>query len=118
MIIVPGLPPLQQTRHSRELGRKIEQLVRDYQREHPDVKESDVRAAVSQLASGGESLETIRRKRILGVVMATLMAGAFAAMAASGGGQFENNTAVWRVIGVVVAVVALGLTAVRMARKD
>lgn len=117
MIIVPGLPPLQQTRHSRELGRKIEQLVRDYQREHPDVKESDVRAAVSQLATG-ESPETTRRKRILGAVMATLLAGAFAAMAASGGGRFENNTTVWRIIGAVVAVVALGLAAVRMARKD
>lgn len=118
MLIVPGLPPMQQTRHSRELGRKVEQLVRDYQREHPDVTEGDVRTALAQLSSGGASPDGLRRKRVLVGVIGGLTAAAFAAMASTGGRGFENSTMTFRIIGVVVAVCAVALLAIRLARRD
>ena len=46
MIIVPGLPPLQETRHSRELSRRIDDAVRDYQRTNPDMTDAEVRTAL------------------------------------------------------------------------
>jgi hypothetical protein len=116
MIIAPGLPPLQQTRHSRELGRRVEQLVRDYQREHPDVSEGDVRAALAQLMST-ESSEAYRRQRVLRVMIAALVAVGFGVIAASGGGRFENNQMVFRIIGLVAAVGGLAFAAIRMARR-
>ena len=118
MLIVPGLPPLQQTRHSRELGRKVEQLVRDYQRENPDVTESDVRSALAQLTQAGEAPEAIRRRRVLGAVIGALAVGAFTAMASTGGSAFENNTMVWRIVGAVVAFGAVVFAAVRLARRS
>jgi hypothetical protein len=118
MIIVPWAPPLHHTRHSRELGKKIEQLVREYQRDHPDVKESDVRAALSQLAASGEPPETTRRKRALGVVIATLLAGSFAAMASTAGGQpFNNDSMLWIVVGVVAAVCGIAIAVIRTVRR-
>ena len=118
MLIVPGLPPLQDTRHSRELGRKVEQLVRDYQRENPDVTEGDVRSALAHLTQGGESSEVIRRRRILGTVIAALTVGAFTAMASTGGELFENNTMVWRIVGAGVALCAVLFAVIRTVRRS
>ena len=118
MLIIPGLPPLQQTRHSRELGRRVEQLVRDYQREHPDVSEGDVRTALAQLSSGEPSVNLARRKRALGAVIAALMVGAFGAMASTGGEFFANNPMIFRIIGVVAAVCGVAIAAVRLSRRD
>ena len=116
MLIVPGLPPLQQTRHSRELGRRVEQLVRDYQRENPEVTEGDVRTALAQLTSATPSPGDLRRKRMLAVAVTALSAGAFAAMAATGGNLFENNKALMPIIGVIAAVGGIMIAAVRLTR--
>jgi len=118
MLIVPGLQPLQQTRHSRELGRRVEQLVRDYQREHPDVTEGDVRTALAQLTSQTTSPDAVRRKRILAVAITTLTAGAFAAMASTGGTLFENNRMLFPIIGVIAAIGGVAIAAIRFSRRD
>ena len=116
MLIVPGLPPLQQTRHSRELGRRVEQLVRDYQRANPDVTEGDVRTALAQLASGTESPDAQRRKRVLAIAIGALTVGAFTAMASTGGDLFENNRMLFPIIGVIAAVAGVAIAAIRLTR--
>jgi hypothetical protein len=116
MLIVPGLPPLQQTRHSRELGRRVEQLVRDYQRENPDVTEGDVRTALSQLTSDTPSPDVARRKRVLAGVIAALLVGAFTAMASTGGELFQNNRMLFPIIGVFAAVAGVAIAAIRLNR--
>ena len=118
MIIVPGLPPLQQTRHSRELGKRVEQLVRDYQRENPDVTEGDVRTAMAQLSSGGPSSDTLRRKRALLAVVGGLTAAGFGMMASTGGKGFENNPLTFRIIGLIAGVCAVVFVAISLARRD
>ena len=117
MIIVPGLPPLQETRHSRELGRKIDQVVREYQNNHPDASLSDVRIALMQITPGGDSPDVMRRKRVLGVALAALGAGVFAFMAASGGRGFDGNMTAWRIIGVVAAVLGVAIAVIRTVRR-
>ena len=118
MLIIPGLPPLQQTRHSRELGKRVEQLVRDYQREHPDVTEGDVRAAFAQLTSSDPpSTDVLRRKRVLAGVVAALAVGAFTAMASTGGTLFENNKTLLPIIGVIAAVCGVAIAAFRISRR-
>ena len=118
MLIVPGLQPLQQTRHSRELGRRVEQLVRDYQREHPDVTEGDVRTALAQLTSETASPDALRRKRVLAVAVGALTVGAFTAMASTGGDLFENNRLLFPIIGVVAAVAGVAIAVIRMAQRN
>ena len=115
MIIVPGLAPLQETRHSRELGRKIDQVVREYQNNHPDASLSDVRIALMQITPGGDSPDVMRRKRVLGVALAAL--GVFAFMAASGGRGFDGNMTAWRIIGVVAAVLGVAIAVIRTVRR-
>ena len=119
MLIVPGLPPLQQTRHSRELGRRVEQLVRDYQRENPDVTEGDVRTALAQLTSSdAPSADALRRKRVLAGVIAALGVGVFTAMASTGGELFQNNRMLLPIIGGVAAVAGVAMAALRLTRRD
>ena len=118
MIIAPGLPPLHQTRHSRELARRVEQAVRDYQRDNPDVTESEVRTALLQSAPGGDAPEVMRRKRMMGLVVAVLMGGVFALVASTGGGRFGEGNAVWQVVGVIGAVIAVAITAIRFASRN
>lgn len=117
MLIVPGLPPQQQTRHSRELGRRVGQLVRDYQRENPDVTEGDVRTALASLATGTPSEEGLRRKRVLSVAIGALTVGAFTAMASTGGELLENNRMLFPIIGVVAAVCGVAIAVIRMGQR-
>lgn len=118
MIIVPGVPAVQETRHSRELTRRIDQLVREYQRDHPDASLSDVRIALIQMTPGGNSPDLIRRKRVAGAVVGALAVGAFTAMASTGGGRFENSTMTWRIIGVVAALLAVTFAVIRTVRRS
>jgi hypothetical protein len=116
MLIIPGPAPLQETRHSRELGRRVEQVVRDYQREHPEMTASEVRAALMHSAPG-DSPDVARRKRILGVAIAAAVAAGFGAMAATGGGRYAATTPGWQIVGAVAAVAAVAITVIRIARR-
>ena len=119
MIIVPGLPPIQETKHSRELGRRIDQVVRDYQRDHPDASLSDVRIALMQMSPGGDSPDVVRRRRMLGIAIGALAAGMFAFMAATGGGsRFENTSTTWRIIGGVAALLGVTIAVIRTVRRS
>ena len=62
MIIIPERPePPPQTPYSRELARRIEQQVRDYKREHPDLTADEVRAALMQSTPAEDSTNFMRR---------------------------------------------------------
>ena len=116
MIIVPGHPPLQHTRHSREIGRRVEETLRDYQRDNPDVTENDVYAALTLIANS-QSTELTRRRRVLAVAIAVLAMGAFTFMASTSGKGLENNPMVLRIVGVAVAVGAIAFAMIRLARR-
>ncbi len=117
MLIVPGLPPLQETRHSRELGRRVEEVVREYQRVHPEMTESEVRAALAHSAPG-DSSDVVRRKRMLAAAIAAAAAAGFVAMAVTGGGRAGPTSVGWGILGVVAAVGAVAVTIIRIARRD
>ena len=118
MLIVPGLPPLQQTSNSRELGRRVEQVIRDFQRDHPEMTEAEVRAALVH-STPGDAPEIVRRKRALGIAIAMLGAGVFTFMASTGGGtRYSGGTGgVWQIIGAVAAICAVVFTLIRLARR-
>ena len=118
MLLTPGAPPLHQTRHSRELARRVEQAVRDYQRDNPDVTESDVRTALLQSAPGGEPPEALRRKRMIGIAVAVAATGAFTLMASTGGGRFDVGRSGWLIVGLVAAVCAVAFTVIRFAHRN
>ena len=117
MIIAPGIPQVQETRHSRELGRKIDQVVREYQRDHPDASLSDVRIALMQMTPGGDSPELSRRKRAATIAIAALGAGVFTFMASTGGAGFEATSTTWRVIGVAAAVLGVAFAVIRRVTR-
>ena len=118
MIIVPGLPPIEETKHSRELSRRIDQLVREYQRDHPDASLSDVRIALMQMAPGGDSPHVVRRRRMLSIALGALAAGVFAFIAATGGGsRFDNSSMTWRIIGGVAALLGVTIAVIRTIRR-
>ena len=117
MIFVPALHTQSPTHHSRELSRRIEQVVRDYQRDNPDASPSDVRIALAQLASG-DSPEAVRRKQALAMVIGFLGVGVFTFMASTGGtGRVGNNSMILIIIGVVAALLGITIAIIRMARR-
>lgn len=118
MLIVPGLAPLQQTSNSRELGRRVEQVIRDYQRDHPEMTEAEVRAALVH-STPGDSPDVVRRRKVFGVAIGALTAAAFGVMASTGGGtRYSGGSGVWLIIGAVAAVCAVAFTLIRLARRN
>jgi hypothetical protein len=116
MLIVPGLPPVQETSHSRELRRRVEQVVRDYQRENSGATEADVHAALALLAQ--DAAPGLRRRRAFAIATGALLAAGFVAMAATGGTAFQNNTLVWRVVGGAAALVAVSIALISLVRRS
>lgn len=116
MIIVPGQPALQETRHSRELSRRVDDVISDYRRANPDVSEGDVRTALLRSAPPGGSPDVMRRKKAALVGVMAAVVGAFTAMS-SNGGKFNNQTAVM-LGGAVVVAAAVAFAVLRLARSD
>jgi hypothetical protein len=117
-MIIPALHAHETTRHSRELSRRIEEVVRDYQRDNPDTSLSDVRIALAQLTPGGESSVAMGRKRALAVVVGALSVGIFTMIASTGGEGFKDTSMTWRIIGVVAALAGVTIAAIRIARRS
>ena len=116
MLIVPGLPPLQQTTNSRELGRRVEQVIREFQSDHPEMTEAEVRAALAQSTPG--DAELVRRRKIFGIAIGALTVAAFTVMASTGGGTRSiGGTGSWQIIAAVAAVCAVAFTLIRLARR-
>ena len=116
MIFIPGTPNVRETRHARELSRRIDQVVREYQSDHPDATPGDVRAALLRLAPDGDEGQ-VSRGRVAGIAAGAVMVGLFTAMAAGGGELFANNTMTWRVIGVVAALLGVTIAVIRTVRR-
>jgi hypothetical protein len=115
MIIIPGQPALQETRHSRELQGRVEKAIREYQREHPDATEADVRIALMK-STPGDAPEVQRRRTAIAVAIAAAVMGAFTATASSGG-NFTSQTWVM-IFGIVAAVGGVAFAAIRLARRS
>lgn len=118
MLIAPGIQPLQETRHSRELARRVDQTVRDYQRDNPDVSLSDIRVALMQSTPGGDSPQVLRRKQALAMAIGFIGVGVFTFMASTGGtGRFTGNTMTWLIMGIAAAALGVTIVIIRMARR-
>ena len=116
MIIVPGTSPSRETRHSRELNKRVDEVVRAYLRDHPDMTEAEIRTALKQSTPGGVSPDVERRRRVAAMGVAAAAVGAFTATA-SAGGSFNSQT--WMlIIGIMAAVAAVAIAAIRLARRD
>jgi hypothetical protein len=118
MIIVPGrsYEPLV-TRHSRELSRRVEQVVRDYQRDNDDVSDEELRSALTlatRATAGEDSL--LRRKRIVvgAVAGAVAMVGA---MVAAGTRTRQPGDMVWVIFVVVAALAGGAIGLLRLSRR-
>jgi hypothetical protein len=117
MIIIPGHPAtLVETSHSRELNRRVDDVIRDYRRDHPDVTDADVSAALMRSAPGRLAPDAARRRRAVAIGVSAALVGMFTAVA-QGGGKLNNQT--WLLVcGVVAVVGAVAIAAIRLARRD
>jgi len=107
------VPTPTQTKHSRELGRRVEHLIREYQREYPELTEDEIRAALSHSSLAGDDVApAVQKRRAVGVALglAGLVAAGLAAMISSGGGGAVsgggNGPLPWLIVAGLVAVLA------------
>jgi hypothetical protein len=111
MMIIPGGSALHETRHSRALGRQLDDVVREYQRTNPDVTDAEVRTALLRLTPSDS------RRRLMAVILGALTAVAFGVMAATGGGRYAPGTLGWRILAIIAAVAGVTIAAIRLARR-
>jgi hypothetical protein len=123
MLIIPAPHPTQAaTRHSRELGKRVEQLVRDYRREHPELTDDEIRAALAQSSLVSDDADQERQQRgkaMVAIALALGIAGLVAALvlgraAETGGGAGSGS---WPVVSIIVAVLVVALAVVRVVSR-
>jgi hypothetical protein len=116
MFMVPFAAPLPHTRHSRELAKHVEQLVRDYRRDHPELTEAEIHTALMQSLPAGASPEAVRRRIAMGIGLAAAVIGAFVAIA-SNAGRMPIDLEPWKVVGIV-ATICVGVVAVLVRARQ
>lgn len=107
---------LQQTRNSRELGRRVEQAVREYRREHPETTDAEVRAALMQSATPGDDEGLISRRRYAAIGMVVAVGLGVLITSLMSPGRSGGSQPGWQFFGVGAAVVAVVFSIVRIAR--
>ncbi|HEX9564417.1 MAG TPA: hypothetical protein VF981_10620 [Gemmatimonadaceae bacterium] len=109
-----------QTRHSRELGNRVEQVIRDFQREHPELTDDEIRAALA-----GSSLVTRHRRQpggrsrqvaLLAGVAAALV-GVVAGALGDSAGDGAGGSLPWMLFGGLAAAVVVLVAVLRIARR-
>jgi hypothetical protein len=116
-IIVPDSAPTQ-TRHSRELGKRVDQVIHEFRREYPELTDDEIRAALDQATPAGAAPRRGAGRRRPAVaamagVAAALAAGIAVAFDGSGGGGTAGDSGsgisliVAGTIAAAVVVVAL-----------
>ncbi len=107
-----------QTRNSRELGRRVEQVVRDFQRDHPELTDAEIRTALAQSVATTDDPETTGRNRRIAVVSTAAalgIAGAILASTQSSGGGTASGE--WKWVSVVVAIIVIALAVIRVVGR-
>ena len=116
MIVAPLHVQHTDTRHTRELSRRVTDVVRDYCRENPDVSDGEVRTALSMSGPPGTSIDVARRRKVVAAAVGAAIMGAFTATANAGG---NVNSQTWLLIGGILAAVGgVAFAAIRLARRD
>ena len=121
MVFVPIIhqPPLLQTRHSRELGLRFDEAVREYKRQHPDLTDVDVRTALAVSLQKVGSPEDEARQRKLAIFVLVAIALVFMGVALAGGSSDQDSEGkAFLILGVVAAVGGIAIAAIRIARRD
>lgn len=104
-----------QTRHSRELSRRFDQVVRDYQRDHPELTDAEIRAALAHSAATSDDGDTPganRRIAVLGIAAALGVAGAV--VAATQGSRGSSTDFQWPILTIIIAIAAVGVAVTRL----
>ena len=117
MYIVPGLnAPEPQTARSRELGGRIEQAIRDFQREHPELTRREIRAALSHsMTLAGQ--DGLQKRRLVSLAVGGGAAAIGAVMAVSGSIAPVSSNVVWIVVAAIVGIGGLAIALMRMTNR-
>lgn len=120
MVFVPIIhqPALLQTRHSRELERRFDDVVREYKRLNPELTDAEVQSALTLSMQKVQSPEQEARQGRVAIMVVvsivTAFAGAVFVSAQSKGG--DNETV--QIVAIVAVVAAIAIAAIRLARRD
>ena len=104
------------TANSRELGRRIDDVVRDFKRDHPNVTDSEVRSALLHSAPTAGANPTNARRAI--AVLVGIMAAFTAGSMVLGDGSTRPGSGVWMYVGVAIGIVGLVFAGIQFARRD
>jgi hypothetical protein len=109
MAFVPHVPRQTASPEAQDLANRIAALIQEYQRNHPDLSERDVRDA---LHAAGEPGVTGRRPAVVATVAAVVAAVGILGFVM----QRSSGAPAWAETGIVAVVVAL-LAIVASARR-
>lgn len=116
MVMIPVVPA--PSRRTRELKERLEQAIRDYERDHPNLTPGEVQHALQIMAAGGARRTDRRAGAVIAALVAVFIAlGAVLADRSAAGGEAAETPWVPVVVGVAVAVLMAIVAFTRMNRE-
>lgn len=111
-----------QTHQSRELASRLEETIRQYKRDHPDLRDEEIQMALAQAGPATVDEEAAVRQRRVALAAVAAVLGVFGAVAAStvgssGGGNDAVSSTTWAIVAGAVAVGAMAIVIVRIIRR-
>lgn len=112
MVMIPVVPA--PSRRTRELTEKLEQAIRDYERDHPNLSPAEIQHALQIMSVGSGRRETRTGVRVIALIIAVAIAvGTTIASRREVAGVDGGSPAPWIGIGVVLLLLGMLMLAVR-----
>ena len=116
MIYVPVVPPQPPSPRTRELADLLGRVIEEYEKHHPKVTDSEVRAALQMAAQSSKGAPPVAAvAAALGV--AALVGGVFFFMAANGGELSADGIPMVGAVVVLLSIVGVAFLLKRLAGK-
>lgn len=108
------------TRQSHELASRIEETIREFKKEHPELRDDEVQMALTEAARGSTDEESSARQRRIALAVIGAVVGVFAAVGAatvgSSRGDGGGSVLTWIPMAAVAATI-VGIAIVRIVRR-
>lgn len=117
MFFVPMVPPQPPSPRTRELADLLGRVIEEYEKHHPAVTGSEVRAAMEMATRSSKAAGAPAAAALMAGLVGLVLAGGFVFMAVNGGDVSAADVPIAAVVAVLIGILGVAFLLKRLAGK-